>query len=247
MRSFVCGDIHGSYKGLLEVLEKSPFNPEKDTLITLGDYIDGGRHIEIPEIMYFLMDLPNWIGIIGNHDYWMMETLNEGWNTITDEDWLKHGGINTLRSLNVDFSLHEDGWKIHSEPPQFMKDFCNKLKYYYIDQKQFLHVHAGYDYSTPLDQQDFTKDEVLYDTIWDRDFWRSSERLDAQQLIKYPKVFIGHSWDKSAPLKRGRTWNIDSGAGNIGKLTLMDVESEEYWQSKRTSELYDNFTLRNQS
>lgn len=71
MRALVCGDIHGNFRALKEVLRKVNFDPAIDPLITIGDCIDGGKHIEVLEVMEFLNQLPNWIGIIGNHDYWM--------------------------------------------------------------------------------------------------------------------------------------------------------------------------------
>ena len=46
MSTFVCGDLHGNFKALVELLSKASFDPAVDTLITLGDYIDGGAHID---------------------------------------------------------------------------------------------------------------------------------------------------------------------------------------------------------
>ena len=33
-------------------------------------------------------------------------------------------------------------------------------------------------------------------------------------------------------------WNIDTGAGFSGKLTILNVDSKEYWQSDFTKSLY---------
>lgn len=41
MKTFIIGDIHGGNKALEQVLERSGFNREKDTLISLGDIADG--------------------------------------------------------------------------------------------------------------------------------------------------------------------------------------------------------------
>ena len=35
------------------------------------------------------------------------------------------------------------------------------------------------------------------------------------------------------PVKLGKLWDIDTGAGWAGKLTVMDVDTEKYWQSDR--------------
>jgi serine/threonine protein phosphatase 1 len=40
--TFVIGDIHGGLAALKQVLERAPVKPA-DTLIFLGDYVDGCR------------------------------------------------------------------------------------------------------------------------------------------------------------------------------------------------------------
>ena len=39
-RTLVCGNIHGGYKSLLQIIERSNFNTKEDQLICLGDYVD---------------------------------------------------------------------------------------------------------------------------------------------------------------------------------------------------------------
>jgi serine/threonine protein phosphatase 1 len=34
-------------------------------------------------------------------------------------------------------------------------------------------------------------------------------------------------------------WNLDTGAGFKGRLTIMEVETKAYWQSDLLTELYD--------
>ncbi|MCA9398849.1 MAG: metallophosphoesterase, partial [Candidatus Omnitrophica bacterium] len=41
MRVFAIGDIHGAYKALIQCLERSGFDYQKDRLIVLGDVCDG--------------------------------------------------------------------------------------------------------------------------------------------------------------------------------------------------------------
>ena len=40
-RTLVIGDVHGNHRGLLQCLERSGFDKENDTLISLGDVADG--------------------------------------------------------------------------------------------------------------------------------------------------------------------------------------------------------------
>jgi serine/threonine protein phosphatase 1 len=43
---------------------------------------------------------------------------------------------------------------------------------------------------------------------------------------------------ENKPLHLGNLWALDQGAGWGGKLTLMDVNTHEYWQSDPVSTLY---------
>ncbi|MEK6563466.1 MAG: hypothetical protein AABZ65_00350 [Candidatus Omnitrophota bacterium] len=40
------------------------------------------------------------------------------------------------------------------------------------------------------------------------------------------------------PIHVCNVWNIDTGAGWSGKLTIIDVDTKEYWQSDLTPDLY---------
>jgi serine/threonine protein phosphatase 1 len=68
MRTLVIGDIHGNYKGLMQALERANFDYEKDTLISLGDVVDG--HSQSYEVVEELLKIKNLIAIKGNHDDW---------------------------------------------------------------------------------------------------------------------------------------------------------------------------------
>jgi len=68
MKKFVVGDIHGNYKALLQVLERSGFNKEEDMLISLGDIADGWS--QVSECVTELLKIKNLIVIRGNHVLW---------------------------------------------------------------------------------------------------------------------------------------------------------------------------------
>ena len=46
-RVYAIGDIHGNYRGLMQALERSGIDREKDELIVLGDVVDG-----YPEVVF---------------------------------------------------------------------------------------------------------------------------------------------------------------------------------------------------
>lgn len=74
MRELVMGDIHGSYKALIQCFERSGFDYENDLLIQLGDVIDG--HPQAYECIEELLKIRHLIAIKGNHDDWFLEFTN---------------------------------------------------------------------------------------------------------------------------------------------------------------------------
>ena len=103
-----------------------------------------------------------------------------------------------------------------------------------------LFVHGGYNPSQPIEHQHI-------DTLtWDRKlFMNASQQHEYDASYKfgiYDEIFIGHtttqSIDSDLPLHMCNVWALDTGAGWTGKLTLMNVETHEYWQSDLAEQLY---------
>lgn len=85
MRRLVIGDIHGGYKSLIQVLDRAGFDPKEDMLIGIGDYVDGWP--ETSKVLDFLINLPNFKGVLGNHDCFSKDTeclTNSGWKNYKD-------------------------------------------------------------------------------------------------------------------------------------------------------------------
>ncbi|WP_299517868.1 metallophosphoesterase, partial [uncultured Flavobacterium sp.] len=53
-KTFVIGDIHGGLRALHQVLERSEAT-KNDTLIFLGDYVDGWS--ESPQVISYIIEL----------------------------------------------------------------------------------------------------------------------------------------------------------------------------------------------
>lgn len=255
-RTFVIGDIHGALKALEQVLKRSPYNPEKDTLIPLGDYVDGWH--ESAQVIQFLIDLSalayNVIPIRGNHDVWCSEWLEYGTNPIM---WEQQGGKATYESyMNTQMFFGKAGEK--------HKKFFRSMHNYYIDDENRGFVHGGFWSSKGLGHE-----ESQDNYYWNRSLWQqkalSGERSQTVPKIlkSHKEIFIGHTstcnWTYSkphlekmnldpklvntpvmTPYNACNVWNLDTGAGYSGKLTIMDVDSKEYWQSDLVKELYPN-------
>ena len=65
--------------------------------------------------------------------------------------------------------------------------------------------------------------------------------------MKYEKIFVGHTTTEffkssgepiTEPLFASNVIAMDTGAGWSGRLTIMDIDSYEYWQSDFVTELY---------
>jgi len=81
---------------------------------------------------------------------------------------------------------------------------------------------------------------------WDRSLFTGAKSgAKSQSPFKATKVFkevyIGHTATRShLPENYGNLWNLDSGCGWHGKLTVMDIDTKEYWQSNFSKNLYPN-------
>ena len=133
-------------------------------------------------------------------------------------------------------------------------EFLKSLQDYYIDGKNRLFIHAGF---TNVKGVEFEYFKPLY--YWDRTLWETALALDttlSKEAITYPnrlkiyaEIFIGHTpvtkINESVPVNRASVWNIDTGAAFKGKLTIMNVDTKEFWQSEPLPNLYPNEKGRN--
>lgn len=223
-KTLVLGDIHGRVVELLEVLLLCKFNDRYDKLILLGDVCDGGP--DTKKVVRVLMGLSNVVFVMGNHDKWFLDYMK-------GEDpryvWKSQGGCATLESYGgspVDFDDKLFGdWNVNI--PRGHREFFEKAVPYYIEDNM-LFVHGGYDWSKKIEEQ------RPNDLMWDRQlYYEMQSRFIFTE--PYKKVFIGHTatGDKF-PLNCGTVWAVDTGSGHKGKLTIMDIHTNEYWQSSIT-------------
>jgi serine/threonine protein phosphatase 1 len=243
-RTLVIGDIHGGLKALIQVFESAKVTL-KDTLIFLGDYVDGWS--QSPETLDFLIDLSkhqNCIFIKGNHDELLLDWLENRHENLNEEMWFKHGGKATVDAyLGVSDAMKQ-------QHIQFLKALQN----YYLDTQNRLFVHAGFTNMNGVKLEFFPK--LLY---WDRTLWEVALCLDEsmdknselfpKRLKIYSEIYIGHSpiskTEKVDPLFKNSIWNLDTGAAFKGSLTIMDIDSKEFWQSDVLPELYTEENGRN--
>lgn len=246
-RTFIMADCHGANKAILQCLERSNFNKQEDTLIQLGDVVDGWG--QVYECVETLLSIPNLISIRGNHD----DCFNTWINTnIHPASW-NQGGVGTLSSYckNLDklyWGADKQGYiteLLDIDIPLTHKEFFRNQLKYYKDENNNLFVHGGFNRHFLLENQQ--QDYIFW---WDRDLWYqalSTKGTDIKLKIAEPvkEVFIGHTttqtWKKDIPMNASNIWNLDTGCGfGNGKLTIMNLETKEFWQSDPANELYPN-------
>ena len=93
MAHYVMGDIHGEADRFHAMLKMIGFS-EEDTLIILGDVIDRGP--DGIALLLEIMDMPNVIMLLGNHEYMMLQYLNPSATGTEIRRWNKNGNAPTL-------------------------------------------------------------------------------------------------------------------------------------------------------
>ena len=241
MRTFVIGDIHGGLRAIHQIMERAKVTTE-DTLIFLGDYVDGWS--QSPQVIDYLIALNstnNCHFIRGNHDELLLHWLNDNKDNVL---WYKHGGEATVLAYET----------VSLEIKQRHIEFLQSLKDHYLDDKNRLFIHAGFTNMNGIDFEYFPK--LFY---WDRTLWETALALDKtmkrnhpmypKRLTLYDEVYIGHTpvtrIGETKPVVMANVWNVDTGAAFKGPLTIMNVDTKEFWQSEPLDFLYPNEKGRN--
>ena len=219
-RKLVLGDIHGELEKLKSVFELSSFDMENDRLIQVGDICDRGSSSY--EVVELLMKCKKLILIEGNHDQWLKAYMNSTMRGL-DTMWIQQGFVETL-----------DSYARHKLDPRVHQEFYSRQVPYYVDEQNNCFVHGGFDRNSKIAEQD------MKSLAWDRNLVNEMMSCAPGQKLKtadnFNHIYIGHTptiyWNESKPITRGGVTNIDTGAGKGGYLTIMDVDTKEFWQSK---------------
>ncbi len=237
----VVGDIHGGLKALKQVLQRALVT-ENDSLIFLGDYVDGWS--ESAGVLEFVMQLNKkqpCVFIKGNHDVWCQEWLRTGF---VDETWIKHGGLQTMESYTQKL---QQAKTIHLQ-------FLEAMQFYYIDGQNRLFIHAGFT-STQGPEKEFGEAGFR----WDRTLWETAVAMSKnmekhytlfpERLNLFSEIYIGHTptlyYNQTVPMQGCNVWNVDTGAAFTGKLSVMDADTKQFWQSDALPFLYPGERGRN--
>jgi serine/threonine protein phosphatase 1 len=176
------------------------------------------------------MTLDNLVYCKGNHDVWFLDHIDNNMDFEMRQLWEKQGGRATIAS----FCGH---------PTKDVYDFIENAKLYHtIDDKLF--CHAG----VPLNARKGMLDLIPRETyIWDRTMVEDARyaAMSSDPVVPdFSEVFVGHTptlcYGFDTPKRYNNVWMCDTGASYDGKLTIMDANTKEFWQSDPVNELYPN-------
>ena len=223
------GDIHGGYRALDQCLNRASFDFDHDQLICLGDVCDGWPEVHL--CFDLLLSIKNLKYVLGNHDALALDWALYGKKP---EFWLGQGGQATVDCYP------------HGMPSIHLDIIQSASPYELID--NILFVHGGIDTEVPIEEQ------TTSTFIWDRNlFYQAFTNKMSKKEVKitaFNEVYIGHTplsnFGILEPLNSGNVWMMDTGAGWSGVLTLMDIESKQFYLSDPLPELYPGIKGRGQ-
>ncbi len=244
-RNLIVCDIHGMYNRLLSVLARSGFAPEQDNLYAVGDFCDRGP--EPIKVLDYLMSLPHFYPIVGNHDIWLYEYLS---GCGPANIWLdpRNGGKATyevFKDIPQDKKTQIRQWYgsfpflrttqnsiiLHAGPPSSV-----------ANGKDLLRLMDGMTLAEAFRTKRFVGSYIslVDEIVWDRDYIRSAVLSEAgaqpsREPFETDKMLIcGHT-----PLNevfQSHKYNItciDTGSFvPEGRITVMDMDSGELFFSE---------------
>ena len=246
-RNFIIGDIHAMYDRLISTLSSAGFRPEEDNLYAVGDFCDRGPNPV--EVLDYLMSLPHFFPVVGNHDMWLYEYLcGNGPAPI----WLdpRNGGKTTydiLTDLDPDKKAQIRDWFgsfpfiravgnftiLHAGPPCTVADGDTLIR-----------LTEGLTLADAFKEKQETGSysPLIHGIVWDRDYIRSAigwEKLagtsEEENLCRKPfdtdkRIICGHTpLEKVFRSDRYHSTCIDTGSFDPdGCITVMDMESSDF-------------------
>jgi serine/threonine protein phosphatase 1 len=224
VRIYAIGDVHGCSSPLEQLLvlieaHVRAFPSFRPILVFLGDYVDRGpASRQVIDQLIFLRDRGEAIFIKGNHEGYLLEFLK---NPAILPQWLRYGGLDTLRSYGITprnhLELKEQERLADALRAELNKcghlEFFGQLKLSFVCE-DFFFVHAGVRPGIPLDQQ---SEE---DLLWIRDDFLHYNG-DLTKIIVH-----GHTPVQQPEVCSNRI-NIDTGAYATGRLTCLIIERDQ--------------------
>ncbi len=233
-RLLVFGDIHGKWDKFLSAYEKVHFDPARDMMIFLGDYLDRGEDpVPVMEWVLGHAHEENMVFLKGNHEdmfYRAMKQCREGLGSWDDVEltcelisWLPNGGNATLKQLIA-------SGKGEDLLPAWLK-FIEKLPLYtevQTEGKTYWFMHADCSQELPLTEQ---SEEKL---LWHRHLATHPWDQTGEQTIVLGHTPVQSIGYEPVPqiLEEGRLVLMDTGSFlPTGRVSCLDLLTGMVYQS----------------
>jgi serine/threonine protein phosphatase 1 len=231
-RYFAIGDIHGCVLELQKIYKvlktQAKLNPKEDTLVFLGDYVDGGYNTKgvIDQLMKWNKQYPHWIFLMGNHEHMLLDAMRWNGRVYHSWDlWWGQGGKKTAESYYpVGLSEYE---RAIAQPQDFIDpkhlDWMEHLLWWYeIDKYFFVHggLTPGKTISENIDSAQFRED-----MLWIRDEFYDSDYDFGKTII------FGHTPAKE-PIIRLKKIGIDTMTRFGGHLTALELPKKKIYTTE---------------
>ena len=233
---YVTSDIHGEYDKFVEILEQIHLKGT-DTLYVLGDVVDRGPH-PIKTLLK-LMEMPNAICIVGNHEVMALDGLRflnteitlDSVDSIDPEmlgnliDWQRNGSESTIREYR------ELDSEMRQEVIHFLMDY-SLYEELTVDGNNYLLVHAGLGEYKPGKR---VEDYSLKNLVWDRANYDIQYFEDVYVVTGHtPTQFIAGNPDPGRVYRNKNHIAIDCGCSMPGgRLAAICLNTgEEFYSSE---------------
>lgn len=212
-RLLVFGDIHGKWNRFVEAYRKVGFDPDKDMMVFLGDYLDRGEQpVPVMEWVLEHFGQRHMIFLRGNHEQMFYNAMREKEETSNllsflfgspKSLWLNSGGSITsseIEKTGRKESLVDSWLKLIEQLHLYTEIEVNGQIYWFM--------HADCEPDVPLTEQ---KTKTL---LWDRSLAMHPQLHQGKQII-----VLGHTPVQALGYQAGPQWLQD------GRLVLMDTGS----------------------
>ena len=221
---FAVGDIHGHWvelAGLIQTLyARADFRPARDTLVQLGDIVDGGP--DTRRVVEWCMEMParhpHCVFLKANHEDMLLDAVRHHGRTYGDfYMWWGQGGRETGESYlrGVRATPYE---RRIMQPRDYIPaahlDWLEARPLYH-ETDRHIFVHAGLRPGRALAAQ--AREDLL---------WIREEFIASDDDFGGKRVIFGHT-PMREPLVRPNKIGIDTMYFNVGKLTAVELSGDE--------------------
>ncbi len=212
---YAIGDIHGCYDRLKELLDRIPYEPGRDRLVFLGDYIDrGADSARVLDLLCRLREeAHDMVALMGNHEYMLLEYARAKDPSLLP--FLRNMGFDaTVTSYHKETGF--DTRPLSFLPARHM-DFLSSLLPYW-QTEEYIFVHAGLEPGIPLEKTD---PAILCEV---------REPFITKEFDFGKKVVFGHT-PFSLPLVTPTKIGVDTGAAYGNMLTAVELPDEVFYHA----------------